>query len=349
MIDEMDLLSGIKSAEPMRQSAFEDARAQLRAAMAVEAAPLTRTTLRRRVRWGTRRTAGFGIVAVAAAAAAVAVVVASTPQPAAPAKPSSQQAAASSPLMVLAARITASSGPLPGNASLIIRTQKESGIAPDVSYNLYTDDGAFYVGGDKKSLAQAIAKGQDLADGITGAEVKAALYAARGDLSAARVQMVDASPNDIGLGLPKAEREKIWAKAMAKVRKVYLEKGIKKLPPLPTGKALRSLADNYVWNNSIDALSAGAGNPRVRAGVLRLLSTISGVRIAHSVTGGQPALTLTAGAEVFGGHGEQVLTVNAKTGMPVKSVQPADGNLRGSVDTFRVLRVTLAEAEAGRF
>jgi len=348
MIDEMDLLSGIKAAEPLRRGAFEDARTVLRAAMDVETAPRTRNALRRRAHWGTRRTAAFGIVAAGAAAAAVAVVVASSPGPAAPTVPASQQAAASSPLLVLAARITASGGSLPGNASLIIRTQTASGIAPDVSYNLYTDDGAFYVGGDKKSLAQAVAKGQNLADGITGAEVKAALYAARGALSAARVQIVDASPNALGLGLPKAEREKIWAKAMAKVRKIYLEKGIKKLPPLPTGKALRALADNYVWNNSVDALSAGAGNPRVRAGVLRLLSTISGVRIAHSAVGGQAVLTLTAGPEVFGGQGEQVLTVNARTGMPVKSVQPADGKVRGSVDTFRVLRVTLADAEAGK-
>jgi hypothetical protein len=349
MIDEMDLLSGIKAAELVRPHAFEEARASLRAVMAAEAAPQTTTRLRRRARWGTRRMTGFSFVALGAAAAAAAVVVAATPQSAAPTPPASQAAAANSPLMTLAANITANSGSLPGNASLIIRTQTLSGTAPEVSYNLYTDGGAFYVGGDKKSLMQAVALGQNLADGITGAEVKAALYAASGNLATARTQMIDASPNDLGIGLPQAEREKIWAKSLAALRKLYAEKGVKELPTLPTGKTLQSMADNAVWNNSVDALSAGAGNPRVRAGVLRLLSTISGVKVARSTTGGQATLTLTAGTEVFDGHGEQILTINAKTGMPIKSVQPAFDKVRGSVDTFRVLRPTLANIQAGKF
>jgi hypothetical protein len=52
---------------------------------------------------------------------------------------------------------------------------------------------------------------------------------------------------------------------------------------------------------------------------------------------------------VFGGQGEQVLTINAKTGMPIKSVQPAHGSVRASVDTFRVLRLKLADIKAARF
>jgi hypothetical protein len=112
---------------------------------------------------------------------------------------------------------------------------------------------------------------------------------------------------------------------------------------------LREEADNYVWNNSVDALSAGGGDPQVRAGVLRLLATISGVTVAKSAAGGQPALTLTAGAEVFGGGASEVLTINASTGMPIKAVMPADGNLPSSVQTFQVSRVTLAGVEAGRF
>jgi hypothetical protein len=76
------------------------------------------------------------------------------------------------------ARITASSGPLPGNASLIIRTETDAGQPPQVSYNLYAD----------------------------GREVAAARYAATGDLSAARVRMANASPN-LGLGLSPAARK----------------------------------------------------------------------------------------------------------------------------------------------
>jgi hypothetical protein len=293
---------------------------------------------------------GAGIGAVAAGVA-VALAATSAPQPPAPAVSVSRPPAVTSPLVTLAARITADSGPLPGNASLIIRTQVEGRIPPQVSYNLYTDSGAFYGGGDKKSLMEAVARHENMADGIDAREVAAARYAASGDLAAARVRMADASPNDLGLGLSPAARKKIWDKARAAADQILKEKGAKfRLSPNPpAGKALRGYVDNYVWNNSVNALSSGAGDPRVRAGVLRLLSTISGVTVAHSTTGGQPTLTLTAGPEVFGGSGEQVLTINASTGMPVKSVFPAEGNVPSDVQTFQVYRVTLAGIEAGRF
>jgi len=298
-----------------------------------------------------RRLAGMG-GAVAGTAAAVAVVLAaaSTPQPAVPAGSASKPPAANSPLVSLAVHITATSGPLPGNASLIIRTQTVGGIPPEVSYNLYTDSGSFYGGGDKKSLMEAVARHENLADGIDAREVAAARYAVTGDLAATRVRMVNASPNYLGLGLSPAARKKIWEKAKAADGEIYKEKGIKFPPNPPVGKTLQEEADNYVWNNSVDALSAGAGSPQVRAGVLRLLSTISGVTVAHSTTGGQPALTLTAGPEVFGGTGKQVLTINARTGMPISSwVGDLGPQVPSSVDTYQVSRVTLADIEAGKF
>lgn len=62
-----------------------------------------------------------------------------------------------------------------------------------------------------------------------------------------------------------------------------------------------------------------------------------------------PALTLTAGPAVFGGGGEQVLTINASTGMPILSVDPAFQDVPRSVDAFQVSRVTLAAVAAGKF
>ena len=289
---------------------------------------------------------GAGIGAVAAGVA-VALAATSTPPPAAPAVSASHAPAVTSPLVTLAARITASSGPLPGNATLIIRTQFEGGIPPQVSYNLYADSGAFYGGGDKKSLMEAVARHENMADGIDAREVAAARAAATGDLAAARVQMINASPNDLGLGLPPAARKKIWDKARAQANEILREKGAKVRLPAnpPTGKALQGYEDNYLWNNSVNALSSGAGDPKVRAGVLRLLSTISAVTVTKSAT----VLTLTAGPEVFAGSGEQVLTVSATTGMPVKSVFPAEGNVPSDVQTFQVDRVTMAGIEAGKF
>jgi hypothetical protein len=251
--------------------------------------------------------------------------------------------------MSLAAHITADSGPLPGNASLIIRTQIDGSIPPQVSYNLYVDSGAFYGGGDKKSLMEAVAQHQNMADGINAREVAAARYAVTGNLATARVRMINASPNWLGLGLSPAARKKLREKAMAGERAIFKEKHVKGSPPPFTAKRAREDADNYLWNNSVDALSAGAGNPQVRAGVLRLLSTISAVTVAHSTTDGQPTLTLTAGPEVFGGHGSQVLTISATTGTPIRSVIDAGTGVPDSVETYQVSRVTLADIEAGQF
>jgi hypothetical protein len=369
-VDEMDLASQALDVAPWRPEAYEQARTVLRAAMAesdsLQAAPpvtaalpaggrgLPRAGNHHRRSLGTRGKVGIGAgIGAVAAAAAVVIAITSGTQPPAPAGPAAAvphgSAAATSLLVTLAARITAAGGSLPGNASLVIRTQTIGGRTPDVSYNLYTDSGAFYGGGDKKSLRQAIARHENEADGIDAREVAAARFAVNGDLTTARRQMVNASPNALGLGLSPAARKKIWAKAMAKAAKVYKEKGIKEPKNPPTGRRLQELAGNYIWNSSVDALSAGAGSPQVRAGVLRLLSTIPEVTVRHSTTGGQPTLTLTAGSALFLGGAPQVLTVSATTGMPIRSVFRAQGDVPSSVSTFQVTRVTLANVEAGKF
>lgn len=61
--------------------------------------------------------------------------------------------------------------------------------------------------------------------------------------------------------------------------------------------------------------------------------------MAKSTTGGQPTLTLTAGPALFQG-GKQVLTVNARTGMPIRSVVTLP-QVPTSVETCQVSRVTL--------
>ncbi|HET9966743.1 MAG TPA: hypothetical protein VFQ68_00825 [Streptosporangiaceae bacterium] len=347
-VDEMDLVRQLKDAAPLRPGAYEQAQAMLRDTMAESGG---RNRRRRAGAWG-KAGIGAGIAAAAAAAAAIALVAAPAPRPAGAAGRAGAVAQAppvTSKLVSLAALIKASGGTLPGDASLVIRTQTIDGKSPDVSYNLYTDSGAFYGGGDKKSLMQAVARHEDDAGGIDAREVAAARSAAAGDLAAARVRMVNASPNYLGLGLGPGARNKLWAQAKAKSAAIYKEKGITFPANPPTGKALREDADNYLWNNSVDALSAGGGDPQVREGALRLLSTISAVRMANSTAGRQPALTLTAGPEVFGGASSEVLTINARTGMPIKAEVPAEGNVPSSVQTFQVSRVTLAGIKAGQF
>ena len=259
---------------------------------------------------------------------------------------SSPAPAVKSKLMSLAALIKARSGPLPGNASLVIEKQVIGGKPMQVGYGLYTDSGDLYSGDDKQTLVAAVAHHSNLADFTNAREIAAARYAAAGDLATARVRMVNALPNDFFLSF--AARKKIWEKGAAARQALMREKGIKTPLKMPTGQALQDDIDNSLWTASTIALSWGAGDPEIREGVLRLVLTIPEVTVADSTTGGQPTLTITAGPAVFGGDGEQVLTISARTGIPVSSVVTGRG-MRTSVETFQISRVTLAGIEAGKF
>ena len=257
-----------------------------------------------------------------------------------------QAPAATSRLVTLAALIKARSGPLPGNASLIIERQVIGGKPMQALYGLYTDSGDMYSGDDKQTLVTAVAHHANLADSSNARELAAARYAAAGDLATARVRMVDALDNELFLSF--AARKKIWEKGAAARQALMREKGMKTPLRMPTGQALQDEIDNRLWTASTIALSWGAGDPQIREGVLRLVSTIPQVTVADSTTGGQPTLTITAGPAVFGGDGEQVLTIRARTGIPVSSVVTGRG-MRTSVETFLISRVTLAGIEAGKF
>lgn len=94
-------------------------------------------------------------------------------------------------------------------------------------------------------------------------------------------------------------------------------------------------------------LSAGGGDPKVRAGVLRLTSTIPGVTVVDSTTGGQPTLTITAA--VWTDDTQHVLTINAQNGVPISSEMNSPETGDSFAGTFKVARVTVADIKAGRF
>jgi hypothetical protein len=292
-----------------------------------------------------RRLAGAAGTAVVGAVAVV-LTVTSVSQPAGPARPAAQAPTVHSPLVTLAARISASASSRPGNASLEIVKNTIGGKLMQVYYGLYTDSGKLYSGGDKQTLMTAVAHHANQADSTDVREAAAARYAAGGDLAIARVRMVNATPNDFFLSF--AARKKIWKQGAPARNAILREKGVKTPLKMPTGKALQDQISNSVWINSTDALNWAGGDPKIRAGVLRLLSTIPQVTVASSTTDGQPTLTITAGPTVFGGSGNEVLRVNAATGLPVSSVSTTPGVSAG-VEAYRVSRVTLAGIEAGKF
>ena len=198
----------------------------------------------------------------------------------------SRAPAVKSKLMSLAALIKARSGPLPGNASLVIEKQVIGGKLMQVGYGLYTDSGDLYSGDDKQTLVAAVAHHSNLADFTNAREIAAARYAAAGDLATARVRMVNALPNDFFLSF--AARKKIWEKGAAARRALMREKGIKTPLKMPTGQALQDDIDNSLWTASTIALSWGAGDPEIREGVLRLVSTIPEVTVRIRRPAGSP-------------------------------------------------------------
>jgi hypothetical protein len=252
-----------------------------------------------------RRLAGVtGTAAVGAVAAVLAIT--SVPQPAAPARSAPRAPAATSPLMTLAARISASDSSQPGNASLEIVKNIRGGKLMQVYYGLYTDSGKLYSGDNKQTLMTAIAQHANLATIYDSQVAAAARDAMTGDLATARVQMIDA-----------------------------------------TEHVSKDQISNVLWTNATYALNWAGGDLEVRAGVLRLLSTISAVTVVNSTTNGQPTLTITAGPGAFGGMGDEVLIINATTGLPVSSV--SNPGPSAGVEDYQVSRVTLANIEAGKF
>jgi len=325
-VGEMELVGRLRDVEPLRPEAFGQARTVLRAAMTGEGsagpAPARPPRRPRRRTLAIRSTVGLGI-GIAAAAVAVALIPASARQPVAVhvRPPAGHPAAArgtSTPLTRLAGYIKAHTGRPPGNATLVIRTQSYATGQPVRVVDLYADSGAYYFASTESGLPAQIAARHDLGNGMFRREVAAALYAVNGNLAIARQRMADA-PLDPGT--------------------------------VPSGQSDQSAAitDNYVWADSLDALSAGAGNPQVRMGVLRLMSTLPEVTVTNTTTDGLPTLTLTVGAPVFPGTYHEALTINADTGIPVAFAGGSTGQKPNVTIAYQVSRVTLAAIAAGNF
>jgi hypothetical protein len=236
----------------------------------------------------------------------------------------------------LAADVAAEPRPA-GNATLV---ERETGMPGGGSVNvwdLYTDNGRYFFSRTEAGLPAQVKEHNNQGDGQFGREVAAAAYAVTGDLDTAALKMA----------WPDATPVPAWLKAQVK--------------NMPAGGLQ---IDNYVWENSEDALIAGSGNPQVRAGVLRLVSLLPGVNVTRATVDGQPTLTLTAGAAELGntmGKPDQAnpkgrpgaayseaITINAKTGLPLQIASGLGGKVTGTT-RYVVTRVNLADVAAGKF
>jgi hypothetical protein len=290
---------------------------------------------------------GIGVVAVAAVAAfGLAGLVPSAPAgttQASRAHPAQAGASTSStgspgaqpPLAKLAAFLTAAPRPA-GDATLVERETGAPGKASINVWDLYTDDGRYFFSQTEAGLPAQVKENNNQGDGMFGREIAAATYAATGDLDTAVLKMA-------------------WAPDTTPVP-AWLSAQVKNM------SAGGLQIDNYVWENCEDALIAGSGNPKVRAGVLRLVSALPGITVTHGTADGQPTLTLTAGAAELGRAGidkadpkketgppyQEAITINADTGIPLGFAGGPAGHTAVTV-TYVVTRVKLADIAAGKF
>lgn len=244
-------------------------------------------------------------------------------------------------LVSLAAGITAEGNALPGDASLVVEKVevRRAALPSRTRFHLYADSGEYYYTEAKGALPGVVARRENLGNGFHSRGVAAARYAVTGDLAEAREKMINSAYDD-GRAPSAAEQERARQEA-------YRRKGVTNPPPV-TDEDRENSANNHVWIFSVDTLAAAGGNPEVRAGVLRLLSTISDVTVTDSTTQGRPTLTIAAGPALFGGDGEQVLVVDARNGVPISSTMK-DPTGTSFVQTFKISRVKVADVKAGRF
>jgi hypothetical protein len=288
----------------------------------------------------TRSVAGVGLAAVVAAVLVVSGAISTHPGSRGGSLTIGPGAAAQSgPLVRLAADINTNQMHQPGDATLITSMQitrfgehyRQSERLPGAE--LFTDAGEYYVASldppsDKSYtprsdtyylahpvvlLRAEIAAHRTVSNRQFANEQAAAINAAEGNVAAARRQMAEASP-------------------LVGKRALSTRPGQLGLVPV----------EAWIWDNSEQALEKGAGNPQVRAGVLRLLATLPDVTVTHTITDSRSTLTLRAGRPEAGMTDYQSLVIDAHTGTPVTwnagpGTQPPETTV-----TYHVRRVTVS-------
>jgi hypothetical protein len=247
--------------------------------------------------------------------------------------------ARAAPLVRLAAHVRAAAPPT-GDATLIFHTNTLADGTSFTGADLYADDGDYFYAPTRAGLPAVVAADQtDDVDGSLSRELAAATAALDAPLDEARTTMANA-PYDPTAPPPSTSASDIARQQLAQKRAAAKKDSWANDPQTP-----EQLENGQIWSNSLDALIAGSGRADVRAGVLRLLSTIPAVSVEHTTTGGRPTLQLTA--QVFPEHYEEQLVIDADTGTPIQFIGTTIGQKPSVVVDYEVSRVTLADIAKG--
>ena len=224
-----------------------------------------------------------------------------------------------------------------GDATKVIRTTTITGKAPTIGADLFADDGDYFYSDDPAALPALVKADQNLANGVFSRDVAAAQFAANGgDLLTAQKRMAGAALD------PGTPYRFVAGKAPSPFPPGLT--GVQKKEYLEAHTASQKVAVvdfNSTWSNSLDALIAGAGRPNVRAGVLKILSTLPNVTVSDSTTGGKPTLTLTETDQGTSTPYVESLVIGAKDGVPVRLDGAAKDGPSVTI-TYQVNRVILS-------
>jgi hypothetical protein len=106
--------------------------------------------------------------------------------------------------------------------------------------------------------------------------------------------------------------------------------------------------DGMIWDNGMDALLSGAGNPQVRAGVLKLYATIPQISTRPGTLNGEQTLDVTASLlSSNSGLYQEQLVLNASTGVPLEMIGGNQGQTPTVTVYYTVTRTTLDAIESG--
>jgi hypothetical protein len=302
-------------------------------------------SIERRGRRANRRTAltRSGVTLTVAAVVAAAVGIGTVGQNSPVSRPSAGaavagKAAAAAPLTRLADYVLAGVTHPAGDATKVIRTTTVTGEAPTVGADLFADNGKYFYSDDAAALPALVKTDQNVANGVFGRDVAIAQFAANGgDLATAQKRMAAAAmdpgtpynfvageaPSPFPAGLTGAQKKEYVMKLEA------------------TNKTAVVDFDD-TWSNSLDALIAGAGRPDVRAGVVRILSTLPTVTVSDTTTDGKPTLTVSNTEVLSSGSYVESIVIGAKDGVPVKLYGGDEGKPLGVTINYQVSRVTLS-------
>jgi hypothetical protein len=261
------------------------------------------------------------------------------------------QSASAKQLTHLSAKLAAAPPPV-GDATLVLRRQIYPNSPEIDGADLFADNGDYYYSPTLSGLPAIIKSGETVDDESTDSEVRdiAAAKAALGDepIDSVRYQMSIANFDPAVLAHGKWNR--VYAPSTSNLSAAVRAK-LKQVQATDEADDIQSVIsheDGMIWDNGMDALLAGAGDPQVRAGVLKLFATIPQITVTSGSLNGKPTLDVTASLLSSNqGLYQEELILDASTGIPLEMVGGNQGQTPSVTVYYTISRVTVADVENG--